>query len=289
MAKEMNWVMFAALIIVGIVAFNSFIGNRGTTTTPQSGTEYISTGSTTLSFVSTDALQPGTTIGGTGWVGVNGGNLKSGVTAVNPIDNLEILFVNNTAYHNVYITGHSVPKAPTDPIGVAAKGNASISLTMFNTNNQVLDANGASTNQSVTTGGSYNMQIRMDGQDKKSTNDMVCILEASDGTKADKMTLNGFSASYKGMAKPSSYTLIGSTSAIWVYDVPAIEGAVSPTGTIGITSKTSQTLAGVQFKVTCRTKEYFIDSITGKVVYDIEDSAGTAKSMASYSFTDYFT
>ena len=117
---------------------------------------------------------------------------------------------------------------------------------------------------------------------------MIVILEASDGTKVDKLTLSGTGVEYLGMAKPSSYSLAGSSSQVWVYKVPAIEGAVSVNYVVGALSKTAQDTSGTYWKFTARTKENFIDSVTGKVAFDIEDSLGTSQSLATYSASYYF-
>jgi len=277
-------------VFLGAMAANQmgWLGGAGTppSANQAAATGYISTGATTLSFVTADAAQTGTAVTTTKQTSVNNAAYTTGVTSASPTDVLSILFVNNTAYHNAYLATATVPKSPTMTIAQNLNKNASITMTVFNTNNQVID--GATYNQSVTTGGAYNLAIRLDGQDKTSTQDMVCILESSDGTKMDKMTLSGLGASYVGMAKPSSYALGGANSQVWVYNVAPVAGAVSVNGVIGVQSKTSQTLAGTTAKITCLTEEYFLDGTTGKVVYGIEDSLGAAKSLASYTKTITF-
>lgn len=297
MAKPNTTTMLLTFLVIGLLAVAGF-AVWGFTKQEALGSSqdneqggYISTGATTITVVGSDALSTGTAVSGITKVQVNGIGAYSTddfTLSASPKDKLNVLIQNSTTYHNALISAFEVPSAPTGVLGANLKKNATVTMTVFNTNGDVMDASGALINQTAATGGSYNMKIRIDGQDKASTNDMVCILESSDGTKADKMTLSGFGAVYKGMSKPSSYTLIGSTSAIWVYELPAIEGAVSPEGVIGITSKTGQDLSTTQFKITCKTKEHKLDSITGLPIYDIEDSAGTAVSMATYSFTDYF-
>lgn len=295
--EKNSWLWIVAIVAVLVFVSNpNILGNlfggqqAAPATTPQgSGTNYIVTTATTLSFSAVDALSPGTAVTNTVWAAVNGAPFKSGVTSVNPGDKLEILLVNATTYHNVYIQSHVVPSTTVDIQPANFYGNASASLTLFNNNNVAMTNGGGATNQTVASGGAYNMKVRIDGQDKKSTQAMRCILEASDGTKADTMTLSGLGAKYVGMAKPSSYTLAATTSQVWVYDVDAVVGAVAPEGTVSITSKTAQSLAGTYFKITCKTKEHFLDANTGKVAFDIENSLGTSQSLASYTFTGYFT
>jgi len=281
--------VIALVVIAASFAFTTFFKTTSQSVlgdNSKSGVGYISTGATTLSLNSIDAIQKGTAVGGASYISVNGAVPTTGITTASPNDKLDILFVNGSAYHAGVVLGHTVATSPTDVITVQSKKNASVAITMFNTNNAVID--GGANNQTMSTGSSANIAIRLDGQDKTSTQDMVCILEASDNSKVDKMTLSLPGAVYSGMVKPSSYTLAGATSQIWVYEVAPIEGAVSVNGVIGVTSKTAQDASGTYGKITCRTKENFVDSATGKITYGIEDSLGVAKSIASYTATVNF-
>lgn len=297
MANKFNWTAFTGVAMVIVIAFVVLAVTGVVKLAPQtalgggqpSGTPYISTGSTALNFVATDKLLAGTSVSGTPMLSLGGQAFKSGITTASPNEVYDIVFLNGTTYHNAYLTGHKVPQSPTDNIYLTPYKNASLTITMFNTDNdKMIDGGGATGNQTVATGGSYNMAIRLDGQDKTSTQDMVAVVEA-DGTKADSMTLTGFGATFKSKEKPSSYTLVGTNSQVWVYEVSPITGAVSPSGTVGVVSKTSQSLTGTTFKVTFMTKEHFIDSSTGKYMYATEDTLGTRQSMAVYTFTGAFT
>lgn len=288
--KVPGWLWIVGIgIVLLLIANPGFFSNIfGNNASPTGGGSPIVTSATTLTFASVDALSPGTSLTGTSNIAVNGAAFKTGITSASGGDVLDVLLTNLT-YHASVIKGYIVPTSKASVVIPAPMyKNASVTMTVFNTNNLAM-TDGGNVNQTVVTGGSYNLAIRIDGQDKASTGDMRCILEASDGTKAQLVTLTGLGgATYVGMSKPSSYTLGGTSAQIWVYDVPAIVGAVSPTGTISITSQTSQTLSTTYLKVACRTKENFIDSNTGKLAYDIEDSLGTSKSGAQYSFTGYF-
>jgi len=265
-------------------ALGSSIKQGGTTATP-----YISSGSTALTISGIDSQQGGTSVGSTSSIQVNGNGFSTGVTTASPGDTLDLLLVNTTAYHAVYISGHKVPASPTDVIGAKFKGNGTVTVSMFNTDNAKITSGGTGTNQTVASGGAYTMNIRLDGTDKKDTQDMTCILESSNGAKMDKAILNVPGATFVGQAKPSFYTLAGTGSALWVYDIPAIVGAQSVTGTVYVASKTGQSLTTTYLNVKCYPKEYFIESTTGKVNFAIEDASGTLKSMAIYSTQTYFT
>lgn len=247
---------------------------------------YISTGATTLNFVLTDAQAQGTLVTATPYIAIGSDNAyRTGISSASPNDVLNVLFVNNSGYHNAFVKGLTVKATPSQTESVSMNRNGSVALSLYNTDNSKMSA---TVNQTVVTGGAYNMEVRFDGTDKVNTQDMKCILEASDSTKMDKLSLSGAGATFVGQAKPSAYTLSGVNSAVWVYDVQPIVNAVTVKGTLSASSKTGQSLAGTTAKVTCYTKEYFIDSQSGKVSYDIEDSQGNLKSIATYSVTANF-
>ena len=254
---------------------------------PAGSGQYLATGATTVTVAGVDGLQQGTSVGSTKLASINGAAYVSGFTTASPGNKVDLLLVNGTGYHNAFIKGYVVPAAASDTVPASFNGHGSVTVTVFNTNNQVID--GSATNQTVATGGSYTMAIRMDGQDKKNTQDMRCILEASNGAKMDKVTLNFPGAVSVGTSKPNWYTLSSSSSEVYVYDIPAIVSSASVSGTIAVTTATAQSLAGTNLIISCNTKEFFLDSTTGKVAFDVEDSLGNKQSIASYSKTIAFS
>lgn len=271
------------------------LGGTGTLAGSSPGTTNVvvaSSSGITLTWTGTDRLKPGTSISPSARVSANGGPFQaataSGASTFTAGHNLKLLF-NVSGYHPVVVDAGVVPTQGPMVVPVTMLANASITITGKNTNGEVMVVNGGATNQSVSTDSSANMEIRFDGQGYKGTGPMLCVLEASDSTSIQELTLNGNGASFRGREKPASYTLAGTGSAIWVYDVPSIEGSVSPTYIVGMTSKSGQDASGDYFIISCMTKESFIDSVTGQLVQDaIEDSAGTAQHLAKYSAKYYF-
>lgn len=290
------WVLTIGLLLIGgMVAYNTFGAKIGGVSIPGSSTgstTNIVTSSTALSFNAADAQNLGTSVTNTPYIAVGGESIAAyttGVTTASPGQILDILVANTSnQYHAAFIKNYVVPNSPTASIPVKMNKNASITMSLFNTNNAVMTAGGTGTNQSVAAGGAYNMEVRLDGQDKTNTQDMRCIFESSNTTAMSKVTLSGLGAKYIGMAKPASYTLSSAASAVWVYDIDPIVGATSSRGVVNVQSKTGQTLFISSLKIACYTKEYFIDSQSGKVTYDIEDSQGTLKSIGSVNATYYF-
>jgi hypothetical protein len=248
----------------------------------------IVTGATTLTLTGQDALKTGTTFTGTTNIGVNGGVMKTGVTSADQNDKLELLLT-NTSYHAGYFPNEAVPQGKLTFIKqYSLYKNASVTVSLFNSNNVAMDD--VLVNQTVTTGSNPSMMIKLEGTDKASTNAMRCILEANDSTKVNKLELSGLGATLKSVGKPSFYTLAGTSSAIWIYDIDAIVGSDPVSGYVKATSVTGQDMSASYFKVTCYSKEYFIDSLTGKVAEDIIDSDGsTARYLSTFTDTGYFT
>jgi len=302
--KGKAWVVpVLVILIVGMLAVAIYgiyslkpteqeaIGPQTNTGGGATGGTYISTGATTLSFVGSDALQPGTSVTPTTQISIDGSSFygTNNVTTASPRNVLEIL-ATATGYHAVRLTGKEVPAAPTFPISVPLYGNASITVTMFSTNNVVLTNGGGAQNQTVTAGGAYTIPFRFDGQDKKSTDEMRCVLETTSGTNTSTIVMSSSDLSpvLIGQNKPSIYTLQGTGSAVYVYDISPVTGAVSKNGQIQIVSNTGKTLAQNKLLLTCYAKEWFIDSTTGKATFGIEDSTGTAKYQAAYTYTVQF-
>lgn len=141
---------------------------------------------------------------------------------------------------------------------------------LFNSNNLIMD--GVTTNQSaISDGGSATLAIRMTGVNKKSTGNMLCVLEAN--SSVDSITLGGATA---GSQKPEIYaTQVASNSKLFTFEVPAITGAISKNYDLVITMKDNQHYTGEVF-YTCYAKQGFEDT-DGVFKVGIEDANGVSK------------
>lgn len=286
MAK-VNWMAIILIAAVLIVAMKAgwFTGLMGGT---DSGGTTVITAATTLTAVGSDALVPGTAVSGTTQVSVDGGSFTSDDFSIStsPGEVLDILVLNGTTYHNTVLLDQVTPDAVTARVNARLYKNATVTLTVYD-QFTLLDASGALTNASIGSSEVKNLDVYMQGTSDQSTQDMVCVVETSDNTKVEEVILAGPGASKSSRGKPSSYTLLGTSSSVWTYDVAPIDSSAKKQYTLTIKSKSGQDASSTQFKVACYTKENFLDSRTGTLMYDIEDSQGTAKSMAVYSFADY--
>lgn len=279
------------------------------TGTPQTGTTVI-TASATGTFANVDKLEEGTTVNAVERISVSGNAFSTGQTAFSQGEKLDILYENITRYHSAFygkladgtvVNNGAVTVPQTNAFTHTGKlyQNASATLSIWNSNGDLAsNALGGgtpnlATNQTVTVGSTYNLRIAIDGADKASTNDMSCILEATNGTAMKEMKLSGLGGATKiNEAKPNWYTLQGTLSEIWTYAVPAVVGAQRIEGTLVVQSDTGRTLAsigtGSQGYVSCVAKEYFIDP-DGKIYYGHTDSSGNAKYLANYRYGVQFS
>lgn len=285
--------LFALGVYLGIVPkLQTAVGGGGVTETE---TGNIITTSTTLTIKPIDAITKAS-VGGSYQLGINGGQLggstaTTSTSAVSAGDTLDVLFTNNTQYHNLYLSNVKVPNSVTftldDTKGLNVYKNASVTLSTFNTNDQVMTNGGGATNQTDNGAGSaYNIKLRMVGQDQTSTQDLKCLVEVQTGANVSKVTWDGKDGT---KTTPSWYTLIGSASNVYVFEIAPITNAVTRDSYINIQAASAKTLGTNKVKIGCYTKDWFLDSNDGKVKYDTEDSIGTLKSMASYSTSFYFT
>ena len=292
------------LLIVGVIAVVAILGYAAFYNKPQisvgggddtSGGINILTGSTALTLNAQDATSPGTTVAGTTQYSTRGGAYKSGTLSltVSPKDQLAILVVNNTQYHNAVVPSYTVANSPTDILDVKLAKNASITFRAFNTAGNQMDLTTTpSVNQTALTAGqSGTLDIKIDGQDKASSNDMRCVVESSSGAlNTTSAKLSGFPGLVDNGAskKPAAYSQ-AANSALWTYDIGAVTGAGTVNGQLYIQAASAKVLSAAQtVKIVCYTKEWFLDTNDGKVKYDVEDSLGALKSMATYTNTITF-
>ena len=248
--------------------------------------QYVITTNPTPTVTGYNSQYPGTTFSTTARISTNKGAWGAAPSTVVPGQTLD-LNLNASGYHNAVIKNLLV-KADTFPLSTPMNKNASVTITAFNTNNEVID--GAATNQSVTAGQSPSMSIKFNGQSQANTQDMTCILEESNKTAIDSVKGITMAGGTERTIPLNFYTLAGVDSYTKIYDIPALTDSsdVFHSVTVNTATTSGYSLAGSTLKIDCYTKENFEDSATGQLAFDIQDSAGVLKSMAHYSKTIVF-
>lgn len=290
-----NWI--AILLIVGAVYFlytsgalNGLLGGTSTSTT-----QNIITTNPTISFAGVDAQQAGTTVGNSYYAhvqdGAEGFGAANSPTTAVPGQVITFLLQNATTYHNVKLDAITIA-ATSFPKTVKFNKNATITENIYTTTGLVI-ANGLGVqNQTdLGNGASYNLKDEMTANALTETQDMVCIIEITAGTNASTSPVG---ATFGGqqpssMSKPTWYSTAGTGSNVYLFDVSSIKNSQTVTNNILLTAKsTGRFQAASYMKKSCYTKEYFIDPTSGTIAYDVADSQGTVKSMATYTYTVYF-
>lgn len=241
--------------------------------------------SSQLILIGKDYFSPGIGITGNYFISTNNGAYVSAVSPVMtaPGDNLKILAM-NSGYHNTYLT-YTIPNSPNSLLDVPLKKAAIVTPQIYD-NFQILDS-GNTVNLDANVNSNFALNVRLTGTSGQSSSDLICVLEA-DSTKISSMTLSGAGVNYLGEVKPSSHLLLMPSSKVWIYSLPSIEYAVLKYYNLNINSKAGMDASGTKWGISCYSKEYFLDSASGQVLYNIDDSQGTLKSLTKFAFTDTF-
>lgn len=283
-------------LIVACLAVTSFVGFQmygqsaksasAIGTDDQTGQSYQSTcelgTDVTVRGSYVDAKQTGTTgLGGTLYASVDGAAYSTTTTPASVGSVIDYYFLNGSTYHSTVLNDVKTPCAGEMPIEMKLLGNSSLTITVYNQyGTATLSDGGGATNLSLASGESATVKVMLQAQNLKGTQKMRCVLESNSTTKMKEMKLDGFGAT--PAVRPSFYTVNATKSVTWAYDINSVEGATPVEGYIYMEPKTSQDLSGSMFIIDCYTYEYFLDSVTGQVPFDIEDSQGTKKSIGTY-------
>ena len=275
------------------ITYTTVPTNTQQTSNPTGGVSIVTT-NPTIDIAGQDAQQPGTAVATTGSkYQINGAGFKAvtlGTTTAIPGQTIDLFLVNGTQYHNQVVQNLPV-KVDTFPVKVAFNKNATVTENIYTTTGLVITNGGGAQNQTdLGNGKSYNLKDEMGVDSLTSTQDMVCIIELTSGNNASTSS----PVTYGGQqpystSKPQWYTPAGVNSNVYLFNMPAISDTQTRTNTIQLTAKSDGRFIATSSMIkTCETKEWFVDPVSGKLTYDIADSQGTLKSMASYKYVVYF-
>lgn len=292
--KAAIWVLGAVVLFLLYIAFGGKIGGTASVSTTgvpgevSNGGIVVNAAIPTVAYAAVDKFQPSTTVGSyTQTVFKNGQLQSTAPTTASVGDKLEVLFVNGSTYHSGVAS--YVVSGGANTVPAQLKANGSLTISLRNTNGQVMSNSlTGATNQTSTAsnGETLDLEIRMNGQNLKSTNDLVLVLETNSSTKYDMTatgtTLNIKDAKVSSRGVPASYSTLAG-GAIKVYEISAFEDGNVNIGTLHLQAKAGQTLANTRFVLTAYSREHFVDPVNG-LQYDIEDSNGVLKSIAVTTF-----
>lgn len=291
MAKN-AWLII--LIIVGVIVAMQYIGKAPVAPPPggQGSGGLIITTNPTVAVAAQDAQSQGTSVGNAlTYAFTRGGAFVTSPTTAVPGQVLDLLVTNGTTYHSAAVKAITITPS-TFPVSVLLNKNATVTESIYTTTGLVI-ANGVGVQNQTDLGNgmTYNLKDEMTANALTSTQDMVCVFELTSGNNASTsppgVTFGG--ALPTSTSKPTWYTTVGVNSNVYLFDVPALSTSATNTRTIGLTAKTAGRFqAGSRLIKTCYTKENFVDSVNAQISYDVADSNGNLKSIASYTYTVYF-
>jgi len=268
--------------VIGIYSQTAYESEPDTPDYPDIGSCPDSTA--TVSWGAVNALSQGSSVTTDETVKVDGGIAASGTTSYSVGAELEILW--NASNYLDKITTYTVP-CGGGPITTDIYATDDMSFRIFNSNGQLLtnDAAGGATNQTALgSGGSKNLKIYIDGTDKQSSGDLVIVAEHTNTTGCDKITLSGLGGA-SSASVPEFYTVTAAGSKAYAWDVPAVIGAQTVEGTLGVKAKSGQVCSGAIY-VTAYSAQAFQDT-DGSFVVGVEDADGTSKAEDDWDYDFY--
>ena len=275
----------------------------GPNQTSSNGGNTIVTTNPTIAFVAQQAQNIGTTVTAAYQVAVNANTGFGAVTASGTgtavpgqTDNF---LINATGYHSAPI--YNVLITPSIfPYTLQLNKNASVTEVVFYPYSglNIVNAGGVSSGNITnigSNGAAYQLNDNMYGTTQTSTQDMLCLVEVTDGVN---VTSTGAQLTGTGVVPdsqytnsiPAWYTPAGVNSRVWGFDVPAITSSTATPLTLTIQTLTTKSMVlGDKVIKTCYTKEYIVDSKTGQITYEVADSQTNAVgSLGKYVFTGVF-
>ena len=302
--KSNPWMV---LLVVGVLAVAGILGyqamkpgisNQQVIGSDQSdnGGSMIVTVNPIYSFAGVDAAQPGTVVGvASAKASVNGGaysTVTAGTTTAVPGQVVDLLLVNTTVYHSQKVEGVKITPG-VFPLAASFNKNGTVSQNMYSTTGLVITNNATTgTNQSALGDGvSYNFKFETYGAALTNTQDLTCVVEVTNGTSLTSnpvgVTIDG--AAPKSTATPSWYAPVGTSSRVFLFDMPAVTSTMQTHNMAVNVLSTESIDATSKIIKRCYSKEYFIDSATGKLAYDVADSQGTLQSIQMFQYVINFS
>lgn len=303
-------VLMAFILIIGYFVYTGLvsqqaIGGAGQVTTD--GGITIVTTDEIIAIAGHDAQLSGTEVTTTGSKyskdSENGfSSVTLGTTPAKVGTVIRLLLVNNTAYHNQVWNkdGAIETQVGTFKAEVNFNKNGSMNENIYSTTGVVMTngVEGGAINQTdLGNAQSYTWKDEMTPESLTNTQEMVCVVEITAGVNASTSPAGVVLKSSDGKASvtaldtsiPTWYAVNGTDSRIWRFTVGALNGGETYTFNIGLKADTSKRFSPRTFvKKSCYSKEWFVDPNTGKLVYDVADSQGTLKSMASHVYRAFF-
>lgn len=234
--------------------------------------------STTYSLSTINDLSKGTSVSPSINAKINGGATQviTSSTNLNPGDTLELMinasnYIDKTLDDVTLICGVNSDTAEM----YATSTNT---FRIFNTNQVIVTDNilGGATNQSASAN-PINMQLFIDSTTKESTGDLIIVVESTNTTEINSITLSGNGAVPTDV--PELYSPNSGGSIYKAFEVPQLLDGISNSYTLTFEPESGITMGtgANNVYVTAYSKQAFIDTDGSYQVGGVEDDDGTTK------------
>jgi hypothetical protein len=285
-------VILLAIVVIGMVVVGTIYVTKGETipqsiTTDENGTIIPPSSSDngcqiapTINPSVNDELNPSTSVTAIMSAKINNGGNKTitSSTTFAKGDKVE-LFLASSGYEKQFNTLYiSECKAYSPVYSMKAISSPSVTILTSPSNTAVTNVSTAvaTTNLTkVSAGGALSFNIRMVGTDKKTTGNMVVLIEGNKSISS--ITLNGVTGAVKSPSKYS--TRVGTNSQVFYFEIPAFDNAQDKIFNAVATMKSGESYAVVPLYVSVIGKDNFLDS-SGSYNYGIETTDGQTKTSA---------
>jgi hypothetical protein len=243
-------IVIAVLAMLAVLMYAVFFRATPASTVPTiPGTNIPSSSTCAIQAVATaptatDALNPGTSIGGlVTYYAKNGVYVGTTAPTVSKGDKVKFLTGNATTVDQIGDEYTIDCGANAKEVKLKSFSNASISV-FSNIGTGVLTnaAAGGDVNESISTS-VLNWKVTMTGNDKKSTGKMLAIIELSIPANVSSVTMDGKSS----IAVPNGHTRVLTNGYAAAFELDAIDGATPVNHNIQVVSSNGRAIAGVVY------------------------------------------
>lgn len=281
-ASPMVWVVMGILVVLLIYLFASGVLQSAVGGNGAGSTETGCQGDTpTLSLAVSDALDPSTAVSTGLSAKINGGANQTitSSTDLGKNSNVEVL-ATASGYQATIFGPYTIGCGSNQKSGtmkaISSPTVAIITVPGGDTATNVSTAIATTNITKASAGGSLKFGIELTGTDKKTTGDMVVLIETN--SSVDTLTLDGVVGSTQ--KTPETYTdRVSTNSKVFYFELSAFDNAQDEVHNAIATMKSGESYAVVPLYVSVLGKNNFLDS-TGNYAYGIETSDGQTSESA---------
>ena len=287
----------ALIAILGFLAYAQYSQTQLQGGTDEGGVIIPSAGcaqNPTIVVGAVDKIATGSAVTVTTPAIVNGQWYSTIPTALNKGDKVSLLVVNATNYIDAIIPEFTVDcgiNLINAKIAAAATAPTVTIMTDAGTAALTDAAAGGATNETAfSAGGAKNWELTISGTDKKSTGNLIMVVELGVEGNVSSATLSNADTGAvleKLSTVPQGLTVSGTNNYRVAFRIPSVDGAVKKTYNLNVQAASAKVISGAVY--TTYYVEQSFTQPTGTFATGVSDSEGTAKYETSYDYDFFIT